>query len=263
MRKISVVFQLYILCLVACKTSPVREAADPDVQEIISTCIIETIGKADSARYFYKLMPLFGSKEDIAETKKINDSISSLLDTAKVYLIIQDTLNNIALIDKTDFQKYLQIHNHDHSSDEALYVNTSKNQQIHLPLLEQTIGLQVAPKEQGINDEMRIICRFYFSSVSINKTRTMASVYISCYLTRHIGYGEYFMFVKKKENGLLPFAKEPGFPDLSYSKSSNSPLPAAPAFPARFESWLPSLSHEKEILFRQGYKSDRTNDVAA
>lgn len=176
--------------LFACNSGKV--ATDKDIQSIVTTCITSTIGQSDSARYYYKLMPPIDTSQN---TKRYNDSIKSLLDTALVYLLVQDSLNNISPEDKTDFHKFIAQYNHDHDASLAFIHDEKSIQHIDLSVLEKETQIRIKTKEERINDELRLIGSFCFSKIFFNASKTQALVCIN-FFVQHVGYGEVLMLQK-------------------------------------------------------------------
>lgn len=183
----------FICILLSCHTAPAKKSIDTNIQSIIATCITATIGKGDTARYYYKLMP-----PQMNGTKRYNDSMMRLLDTAAVYLVVQDTLGNISKEDKTELGKYIEQYKDDYDESKHFLIPQKEegNQSIDLSVLEKEIGLPVKKTEQGINDELRITGSFHFSRIFFNVAKTGCVVYLNFFATRHAGYGEIFQLEK-------------------------------------------------------------------
>ena len=191
---------LYSCLLIACKSKKDQPKFDPDIQQIVASCIIETTGKGDTVRYYYKLMPLLmpGYKKP-KEVQKENDSIKFILDTAAVYLLVKDSLDHIYNDDKSYLKTYINQYNHSirtHSSD-TLKQDLTISDHIDIRDLEKAIQFPIKTKEQGINDGLRITGRFYFSKPVFNVTRTKVAIHLIFFIRNHIGYGEIFFLEKK------------------------------------------------------------------
>jgi len=63
--------------------------------------------------------------------------------------------------------------------------------------LEKVILIRVKAKEEGINDNLRIIGRCCFSNVFYNKLKTSAAILLDYVTISHFGYGEIFLLEKK------------------------------------------------------------------
>jgi hypothetical protein len=202
--------KLFILSsctFLSCKQKPKKANIDPDLQNIIAACIIKTFGTADSARYYYKLMPIFGNSEFDRSSKRYNDSLTSLLDTAAVYLIVKDSLGHIFPEDRDELANFIQMYRHDFEAADPIVVpdkDSRINQYIDLKELEKNIHFRVRATEENINDEIRLSGRCYFSNIALNKMKTLAAVVLNYHWIRpHIGYGEIFLLQKKNDEWIV------------------------------------------------------------
>ncbi len=141
-------------------------------------------------------MPDFDKPEKV---KKYNDSIKFELDTAAVYLLMNDSLDHVYNDDKV----YLKTYIHQYNRDIEKLSSDTLNQDLSLPAetidvgdLEKRIQFPIKTKEQGINDRLRITGRFYFSNPVFNATKTKGAIHMNFFITRHIGYGEIFLLEK-------------------------------------------------------------------
>ncbi len=184
--------------LFACKSKMDQPKFDPDIQQVIATCIIETEGRGDTSRYFYKLSPFIPGYKTPEKIKEENDSIKFTLDTAAVYLLVNDSLGHVYHDDKAYLQTYingLDPFSGEKVSDSLKQVESFSGV-IDIADLEKAIQFPVKNKEQGINDNLRITGRFYFSKPYFNLPRTKAAIHLNFFITRHIGYGEIFLLEK-------------------------------------------------------------------
>ena len=186
----------------SCKRKPEAVASDPNVQAVVTVCINETFGKADSARYYYKLMPILNRERHPERIRRYNDSIRFLLDTAAVYLIVKDSLGQVSRGDKEDLENFIKTYLTNFDSSKFLgkpaYLFPSP-QILNMYALEKEIHMRVRSKEEGINDNVRIIGKCIFSNVIFNQLKTNAAVLLNYMIDRHVGYGEIFLFRKKND----------------------------------------------------------------
>ena len=188
---------LFCLSIQGCRSK--QSGPDQDIQEVIARCIIETTGKGDTARYFYKLRPFMLGFDKPEEVTRYNDSIKFELDTAAVYLLVNDSLDHVYNDDKAYLKTYIHQYNcgmEKLSSDTLKQDVSLLTENIDISDLEKRIQFPIKTKEQGINDRLRITGRFYFSKPVFNATKTKGAIHLNFFITRHIGYGEIFILEK-------------------------------------------------------------------
>lgn len=198
--------KLFILlfCIISsCKNAPELPIYNQDIQQVIVRCIISTMRKGDSARYYHKLIPEIDKKDYLRFGKKYNDSLKSLLDTALVYLIVKDTLGKIGWGSREDLDHFVKNNLSDIDSSSLYFRDELSNpppQTLDIKQLEKELYIPIRSQAQGVNEKLRIIGTCIFSNVIFNKKRSRAVVLIDYMSTTHTGYGELFLLNKEGRN---------------------------------------------------------------
>lgn len=205
MRRTTLVFLLTRL-LFSCTEKGNDRYYDPDVQKIITTCLMKTWGTADSARYYYQLLPEIDGPISKAVTAKYNDSIKKILDTTDVYIVIKDTLGLIGAGDREDIEafvkKYIADPEKTYLSIKPTYLSPLP-QQLNLSVLESNAHIPIFQKEK-INPNAVLHGTYLFSNVIFNKQKTIAAVCLNYFMQpRKTGYGEIFLLSKIKDEWVI------------------------------------------------------------
>ncbi len=110
-------------------------------------------------------MPIVNGETHPEQINKYDDSIRFLIVTAAVYLIVKDSLGHVFREDINDLSRFIKFHRYDVNANdplENLLSNIFFNQYISLHELEKVILIRVKAKEEGIDDNVRIIGRCCF-----------------------------------------------------------------------------------------------------
>lgn len=175
---------------------------DPEISEVIATCITATVGKSDSAKYFYKLMPPMPELEtprELFNDKRFNDSLTQILDTALTYILVRDTLGiGCYQEDKEYLNQTIELLNKSSSADTFKTVSTlnKEMQVLSLRTIEKKLGIRTVNKIEKINNKIRMIGYFGFSKVSFNPLKNKAVVILSFMGSGKDGFGDLFLLEK-------------------------------------------------------------------
>lgn len=197
----------FLLCLfISCKTKTGSNTYDPDIEDIIYRCLHETLGSKDSARYYYKLIPVIGDNTYRAIAEHYNDSIQKVLNKAAVYLILPDTLGLIGSGDREDMEAFVKLNLPDPQKS-FLTVTQSylmpAPQTINLSAIETRLQIPLSRYEKKNTPEILIGgCRF--SNVIFDTKKTNAVVSLIYFSTpRKSGYGELFLLSKTAKGWMI------------------------------------------------------------
>ena len=174
---------------------------DPDITEVIATCITATVGNSDSAKYFHKLMPEFIPYQTF-DSKRYNDSMKQLLDTALNYILVRDTLGIGCYQEDKDYLKEtIELSNKRSNTDTFKTISTldKEMQVLSLGTIEKKLGIRTVNKIEKINNRNRMIGYFGFSKVSFNPLKNKAAVILSFMGSGKDGFGD--LFLLEKNNG--------------------------------------------------------------
>lgn len=186
---------IFLITVISCQScvSP-SSKPDQDTHAVIAACILDVVGSADSAQYYYKVIA--PSIEDrLPEMKKYNDSVRYLLDTAKIYFCINKTLGGIY----RDDQEYL---NNILKNEQALDTLQTSIQTIDTAYLSGILGIRARTTAELINDEIRLIGFFTFSKVIFNNAKNRAWAALNFHVGK-TGYCDYFFLDKKEGKWML------------------------------------------------------------
>ncbi|HEV8079762.1 MAG TPA: hypothetical protein VGP43_03550 [Chitinophagaceae bacterium] len=197
-----IVITLFSVLLLGCinkKHIPLNK----DIEDVVTACIINKLGNDSAARYYYKLMPPAMYK-DKPILKKYYDSIESILDTAKIYIVLPDILKPLNQSEKHDVSfaiKETSIKNEFKILLQNLTQGTSEIN-IDLHYIQKILKYNVRANDSSFENIARIGF-LEFTIPKFNAAKTKAVIYLNFYCGSKCGTGDIFILEKLNNNWIV------------------------------------------------------------
>ena len=196
-----------LMCLISCS----KPKENNDINNIIATCIKETIGAGDSAKMAYRFFSLdfpdFMPKVDRITLKNEYDSIRAVLDTAYSYIVLNDTLLAPNKEDQINISYGIELLKKKKIETGFIKWDKTTQQVINHKNISKQLQLNIEAKYHAKRDEIREIGNFHFSNIVFNKAKDRASVYEQYFCGDRCGF-EILMVLEKRNNIWIVANKE-------------------------------------------------------